>query len=159
MTSKAAQLSTEMCNKMHLFSFETAKKCFTDALNEIQHSDSRRLEENWEPLFNNLGHVYRKLGKLPEALQFHQQALSLQPLNGSTYAAIGLVHMMMNNLLEAIEAFHEALGLKPDDSFSTTMLSYAMEGLTMSPADGLGQPFEGWLEITQLQCSSCLKFV
>jgi tetratricopeptide (TPR) repeat protein len=95
-----------------------------------------------------LGHVYRKLGKLPEALQFHQQALSLQPLNGSTYAAIGLVHMMMNNLLEAIEAFHEALGLKPDDSFSTTMLSYAMEGLTLSPADGLGEPFEGWFQFT-----------
>jgi anaphase-promoting complex subunit 6 len=101
-----------------------------------------------------LGHVYRKLGKLPEALQFHQQALSLQPLNGSTYAAIGLVHMMMNNLLEAIEAFHEALGLKPDDSFSTTMLSYAMEGLTLSPADGLGDPFEGWFEII-----TCVEFV
>jgi len=94
-------------------------------------------------LFNNLGHVHRKLNKLPEALQYHQQALSLQPLNGSTYAAIGLVHMMMGSLLEAIEAFHEALGLKPDDSFSTTMLGYAMESLTMNPADGMGQPFEG----------------
>ncbi|XP_059489771.1 cell division cycle protein 16 homolog isoform X2 [Neocloeon triangulifer] len=123
--------------------YETAKKCFEDALAEIQQSDSRRLEENWEPLFNNLGHVYRKLGKLPEALQLHQQALSLQPLNGSTYAAIGLVQMLMGHLLEAVEAFHEALGLKPEDSFSTTMLGYSMEALTMNPIDGIGQPFEG----------------
>ncbi|XP_065337616.1 cell division cycle protein 16 homolog [Cloeon dipterum] len=123
--------------------FQNAKKCFESALAQIQESDSRRLEENWEPLFNNLAHVYRKLGKLPEALQLHQQALSLQPLNGSTYAAIGLVQMLMGRLLEAVESFHEALGLKPEDSFSTTMLGYAMDALTIDPVDGAGQPFEG----------------
>lgn len=57
------------------------------------------------------------------------QALILNPMNPSTYSAIGFVHALMGNAHEAIDAFHRALGLKRDDTFTTTMLSYVMERL------------------------------
>ena len=47
------------------------------------------LLEKWEPLLTNLGHVARKLKKYEEALEYHQKALVLSPLDPSTLSAIG----------------------------------------------------------------------
>lgn len=57
------------------------------------------------------------------------QALVLNPLNPSTYSAIGFIHALMGNTQEAVDAFHKALGLRRDDTFTTTMLGYVMEQL------------------------------
>lgn len=53
----------------------------------------------------------------------------LNPLNASTYAAVGFIHALMGNTQEAVDAFHRALGLRRDDTFTTTMLTYVMEQL------------------------------
>lgn len=118
-----------------------ARGHFTAALQRIKQVDSRRLEEAWEPLLNNLGHVCRKLGDLDNALMYHQQALTLKPLTGSTYAAIGFVQMLLGDMASAVDAFHEALSLRHDDTFSTTMLNSAMEALVNSSLDS--EPFIG----------------
>lgn len=87
------------------------------------------LPSKWEALLNNLGHTCRKMKKYDEALEYHQQALVLDPLNPSTYSSIGFIHALMGNIQEAVDAFHRALGLRKDDTFTATMLGYVMEQL------------------------------
>lgn len=53
----------------------------------------------------------------------------LNPLNASTYSAVGFIHALIGNTQEAVDAFHRALGLRRDDTFTTTMLTYVMEQL------------------------------
>ncbi|KAE8749359.1 hypothetical protein FOCC_FOCC003873 [Frankliniella occidentalis] len=117
--------------------YERAEKHFEDALKLVRSIDDS-VAEKWEPLLNNLGHVSRKRCKFQMALEYHQQALVLRPLNPSTFSAMGYTHAMMGNTLEAVDCFHKALGLRRDDTFSTTMLTYVIEQLVDDT-----QPFEG----------------
>lgn len=103
------------------------------------------MSAKWEPLINNLAHVSRKLGKLKEALEYHHMALVLVPLNASTYSAIGYVHSLKEERLEAVEAFHKALGIRRDDTFSTTMLGDVIADL------GFEEPAFSGITILPLQ--------
>lgn len=51
---------------------------------------------------------------------------------------MGFIHAIIGNTDEAVDAFHKALGLRRDDTFSTTMLSYVIEQLAEDTP-----PFEG----------------
>jgi hypothetical protein len=62
----------------------------------------------------------------------------LSPSNPSTYSAMGFIHAIVGNTDEAVDAFHKALGLRRDDTFSTTMLSYVIEQLAEDTP-----PFQG----------------
>ena len=110
------------------------------------------LSSKWESLVNNLGHTCRKLGKFQESLEYHQQALVLQPMTHSTYAAIGYAHALLGDLIEAVEAFHRALSLKRDDTFSKSMLNYVIEQLMGDTA-----PFEG--KNTKLLTRTAIWFI
>ncbi|XP_078037800.1 cell division cycle protein 16 isoform X2 [Augochlora pura] len=110
--------------------YKTAERQFKEAIKRIQGGlKDVILPSKWEALLNNLGHTCRKMKKYEEALEYHQQALVLNPLNPSTYSAIGFNHALMGNTQDAVDAFHRALGLKRDDTFITTMLTYVMEQL------------------------------
>ncbi|XP_066994017.2 cell division cycle protein 16 homolog isoform X2 [Anabrus simplex] len=109
--------------------YHAAERHFQEALTRVRSINELALAEKWEALLNNLGHTCRKLRKYSEALEYHQQALVLSPLNPSTYSAMGFVHALMGNTSEAVEAFHKALGIRRDDTFSTTMLGYVIEQL------------------------------
>ncbi|XP_072759210.1 cell division cycle protein 16 homolog [Anoplolepis gracilipes] len=110
--------------------YKNAERLFKEAMKSIQ-GDVRNviLPSKWEALLNNLGHTCRKMKKYDEALEYHQQALVLDPLNPSTYSSIGFIHALMGNIQEAVDAFHRALGLRRDDTFTATMLGYVMEQL------------------------------
>lgn len=108
-------------------SFAEAEKYFLQALAQVKQVNGSIMSSKWEPLLNNLGHCARKLGKFDDALNFHQLALVLQPMSASTFSAIGFVHSLKGDLLEAEEAFHKALGIRRDDSFSTSMLNNVIE--------------------------------
>lgn len=110
--------------------YKNAERLFKEAMKSIQ-GDIRNviLPSKWEALLNNLGHTCRKMKKYDEALEYHQQALVLDSLNPSTYSSIGFIHALMGNIQEAVDAFHRALGLRRDDTFTATMLGYVMEQL------------------------------
>ena len=55
---------------------------------QVQKVQQSSISSKWESLLNNLGHTARKLGKLEDALKYHQQALVLKPKSSSTYSAI-----------------------------------------------------------------------
>ncbi|XP_054003924.1 cell division cycle protein 16 homolog isoform X4 [Hylaeus anthracinus] len=110
--------------------YKTAEQQFKEAMKRIQGGlKDVILPSKWEALLNNLGHTCRKMKKYEEALEYHHQALVLNSLNPSTYAAVGFIHALMGNTQEAVDAFHRALGLRRDDTFTTTMLTYVMEQL------------------------------
>ncbi|GAB6028590.1 anaphase promoting complex subunit cdc16 [Chamberlinius hualienensis] len=109
--------------------YQSAEKYFRDALDKVESGEQVMLAEKWEPLLNNMGHVCRKLKKYEEALEYHQKALILIPQNASTYTAIGFVHAWIGNYSLAVDYFHKALGLKRDNTFSTTMLGQVIEQL------------------------------
>ncbi|CAL1530230.1 unnamed protein product [Lymnaea stagnalis] len=109
--------------------YEEAESHFLKALDRVREVSREMLPERWESLLNNLGHVSRKLGKYEEALEYHKQAEILCPQTASTYSAIGYVHALMGNHSEAVNYFHKALGLRKDDTFSTTMLTNSMDAL------------------------------
>ena len=103
-----------------------ADKYFKDALKRLE-TLGGLISENWESLFNNLGHVSRKLGRYEEALQYHKQALNVCPQNSTTYSSIGLIYCYMRNFHDAIPAFHKALSLNRDDTESTQLLNHALD--------------------------------
>jgi anaphase-promoting complex subunit 6 len=86
---------TGILESSFIFRYPAAEKYFLSALRQVQVvSDGDDMSAKWEPLLNNLGHTCRKLGKLDEALAYHQQALVLRPLTASTYSAIGYVQTL-----------------------------------------------------------------
>ncbi|XP_060577808.1 cell division cycle protein 16 homolog, partial [Ruditapes philippinarum] len=90
-----------------------AETYFKDALRRIQVCEKQTsVPEKWEPLLNNLGHTCRKLRKLDEALEYHQQARILDPQSPSTYSAIGIVLALKGEAIEAVDYFHKALAIR-----------------------------------------------
>lgn len=110
--------------------YKNAERLFKEAMKSIQ-GDLRNvmLPSKWEALLNNMAHTCRKMKKYEEALEYHQQALVLDPMNPSTYSSIGFIYALMGNIQDAVDAFHRALGLRRDDTFTATMLGYVMEQL------------------------------
>eukprot|EP01125_Pyxidicula_operculata_P000149 TRINITY_DN1020_c2_g1_i1.p1 TRINITY_DN1020_c2_g1~~TRINITY_DN1020_c2_g1_i1.p1 ORF type:complete len:591 (-),score=102.40 TRINITY_DN1020_c2_g1_i1:79-1851(-) len=86
----------------------------------------------WEPVFFNLGHCYRKLKDYQNALLFYKKSLELVPNNAGTYCALGFTHHLMGNTDEAIELYHQALGIDPDDSLASDMLRRALNEFAFS---------------------------
>ncbi|KAL0276739.1 UNVERIFIED_CONTAM: hypothetical protein PYX00_004247 [Menopon gallinae] len=107
--------------------YELAKKHFEEALERMRDNQNSLIQSKWEPLLNNLGHVYRKLQNYEKAIEFHKQAMVLSPNNPSTYSAIGYCYALLENWSEAAKLFHKALALKRDDTFSTTMLNCVLQ--------------------------------
>ena len=53
--------------------FTKSEQCFLQALEMIRHSSDNMIDDTWEPLLNNLGHVCRKLKKYDQALEYYQK--------------------------------------------------------------------------------------
>ncbi len=80
----------------------------------------------WEPTISNLGHSYRKLTCYNEALICYEVALRMCPSNSSNYTSLGFTKQCQGNIDEAIDLYHKALGIKPDDSLAGEMLTIAL---------------------------------
>lgn len=83
----------------------------------------------WEPLYNNLGHCYRKNKKYDRALECHKNALRLKPINSATFTAIGFVHAIKGELHSAMDYLHRALALRREDIMASALLKSCVEDL------------------------------
>ncbi|KAL0042944.1 hypothetical protein WJX79_004643 [Trebouxia sp. C0005] len=86
-----------------------------------------RLNAGWESLVVNLGHCYRKQQRWDDAIQVYERALGLCPGQAGTYAALGFTRHLKGDLQQAIEDYHKALGLRPEDTFTAEMLAIALQ--------------------------------
>ena len=110
-----------------------AEKCMLVSMQKVDELQSEVPSSKWQPLLNNLAHVYRATGKYNDAVQLHERALNLNPNSASTYSSLGLVHCYLFNWTEAIGCFHRALSFKREDAFTVAMLKIALEKSISSP--------------------------
>lgn len=81
----------------------------------------------WEATVINYAHVMRKLQHYQEALHLYQQALGLNRTNPGSYAGLAYTYQLLGNSAAAVEYYHKALSLKPDDAFAAEMLRIALQ--------------------------------
>jgi tetratricopeptide (TPR) repeat protein len=80
----------------------------------------------WEPTIFNLGQSYRKMSCYAEAIICFEKSVSLNPGSYSAYAAMGFAKHLSGDVDGAIDSYHEALSRKPEDPFSSEMLTRAL---------------------------------
>lgn len=86
-----------------------------------------RVTPAWEPTVINLAHVMRKLQQYSQALQLYHQALGLNRTNAGSYAGLAYTYQLMGNSAAAVEHYHKALSLRPEDAFAAEMLGLALQ--------------------------------
>ncbi|KXZ51181.1 hypothetical protein GPECTOR_13g668 [Gonium pectorale] len=77
---------------------------------------------HWEATLVALGHCMRKLCRFADAARCYGEALALAPASPGTLAALGLVAQLSGDPRVAVERYHAALALRPDDPFTADML-------------------------------------
>jgi tetratricopeptide (TPR) repeat protein len=135
-----------------------------DGLTDVECIE-RCMDQCWEPAIFNLGQSYRKLKRYGEAIVCFEKCTSLNPaswylvtefgdlscaLNMSltnishdiknkgtyaAYAALGFAKHLNGDVDGAIDSYHEALSRKPEDPFTSEMLTRALsEAVTYPPS-------------------------
>ena len=79
-----------------------------------------------QPTLLGLGHALRKRRQWTAACAAYEQALALVPRNASTLSAMAFTAQLAGDNGTAIELYHRALGLCPDDRFAHDMLTQAV---------------------------------
>ncbi|KAL7429965.1 hypothetical protein ACHAXM_002927 [Skeletonema potamos] len=87
----------------------------------------------WEPTIFNLGQSYRKMSCYAEAIVCFEKCISLNPGSYSAYAAMGFAKHLGGDVDGAIDSYHEALSRKPEDPFSSEMLTRALSEAVTYP--------------------------
>lgn len=75
----------------------------------------------------NFATTLRKMGEYDEARAWYERCLSLSPQRAATLAALGFTLHLSRRFGEAISFYHRALGVNPNLSFCTEMLTLALE--------------------------------
>jgi len=95
----------------------------------------RCMDQFWEPTIFNLGQAYRKMKRYRDAIVCFEKCSSLNPGNYAAYAALGFAKHLSNDVDGAIDSYHEALSRKPEDPFTSEMLTRALaEAVTYPPS-------------------------
>mmetsp|Transcript_34018 Transcript_34018/g.71558 ORF Transcript_34018/g.71558 Transcript_34018/m.71558 type:complete len:1178 (+) Transcript_34018:23-3556(+) len=101
----------------------------------------------WEPTIFNLGQSYRKMKRYEEAILCFEKCSSLSPGNYAAYAALGFAKHLSGNVDGAIDSYHEALSRKPEDAFTSEMLTRALaEAVTYPPSLAMLSDFSSEIE-------------
>lgn len=117
--------------------YEAARLKFAQVVDDTTGAPHSSSAEAREPSLLNLGHCLRKLGRLEEAVCCYEAALAIRPRAPSTYAALGFAHHLAGDSHRAIVHYHQALSLRPDDTFTCEMLSRALEEALLPEAQEL----------------------
>ena len=107
--------------------YPKAERYFRQAVLQLQGMDPNMTLPAWGALYNNLGHVLRKQGKLDEALQAHHNALQLDRASPSSLTAIAFVHLLREEFASAIEHASQSLLHRRGDQFTLEVLHSAMQ--------------------------------
>ena len=109
----------------HLDHLDDAIETFEHALGIAEEIESD--PKAWISTRANLGHAFRRKQDFPRALQQFEEVLRLGGRDGPVFSAKGLVLLEMGRTFEATAAFHEALGVQPQDPVATDLLTRALE--------------------------------
>lgn len=94
---------------------------------QFANSGPRSTVLRFEPTLINLGHCHRKLRNYARARVCYQAALRLCPNSAHTLSCIGVAYHLDGELEKAIDFYHSSLAIARGDSFTSDMLSRAIE--------------------------------
>jgi len=122
--------------------YEDAIETFSVALSLIDINDHSTLVP-WEPTVFNLAQCYWKIGDYATAADYYQKALELVPDNAGSWTSLGFVVHMMGETDLAIDHYHHALSLNPEDRIAEEMLAKALKEFSENPfgSSNLGGAF------------------
>ncbi len=102
--------------------YEEALKLLKSAVDAFDEADEDR-----EVALVNLGHCYRKIGMYEQSVDVLTLALALDAYQPGTYSALAYAHHLAGDPISAVDAYHKALSLRPEDPFAISMLELALE--------------------------------
>ena len=118
----------------HQDKLEDAVDKFGRALAIAEEIDSD--PQAWTSTRANLGHALRRLQRWDEALNEFDEVLRQGGKDASVFCAKGLVLMEQRRPYDAVQVFHEALAISPQDPIATELLNRALEETVGYGADG-----------------------
>ncbi|CAG8560664.1 4158_t:CDS:10 [Ambispora gerdemannii] len=114
----------------HKNQYKEAIEYFERALSLVVATKSRTQVK--ETTWMNLGHAYRKTGKLDIAESYFQKVAAISPPNANALSAIGYIYHIKENYSQAAMYYHEALGIKPSDLITQDLLGKCLESMVKS---------------------------
>ncbi|ODN92723.1 anaphase-promoting complex subunit 6 [Cryptococcus wingfieldii CBS 7118] len=95
----------------------------------------------WSVTYCNLGHSYRIMRDYDKSEHNYRQTIRLDPTNPVAYSSLALIFHLKGDIRGAIQIYHQALSLSPQDPLSTVLLEMAlkeqMEALNPTTLPGL----------------------
>lgn len=119
----------------HQDRLEDAVKMFLKALEIAEEIDSD--PQAWISTRANLGHAYRRLQQWDLALQEFDEVLRQGGKDTSVFCAKGLVLLDQRRPYDAVQVFHEALSISPQDAIATELLNKALEETSVTITDNI----------------------
>ena len=104
--------------KQHIY--EEAQNYFIKGIKMCSEDD---VSSAYQTLMINLGHTYRKLKKLKEALEVYMKLYYIDSKNIDVLNGIGFVLSLIGKYNYALDYFHQANFIQSNDSFSITMIN------------------------------------
>ena len=124
----------------HQERLEDSVEMFTKALEIADEIDSD--PSAWISTRANLGHSFRRLQQWDLALGEFDEVLRLGGKDPSIFCAKGLVLMEQRRPFEAVQVFHEALAISPQDAIATELLNKALEETAGAGGNAAGEEFD-----------------
>jgi len=109
----------------HQEKLEDSVTAFREALRIAEEIDSD--PQAWIPTRSNLGHSYRRLHQWDAALDEFDIVLRQGGKDTAIFCAKGLVLLEQKRPFEAVQVFHEALAISPQDAIATELLNKALD--------------------------------
>ena len=100
--------------------YEEAQNYFIKGIKMCSEDD---VSSAYQTLMINLGHTYRKLKKLKEALEVYMKLYYIDSKNVDVLNGIGFVLSLIGKYNYALDYFHQANFIQSNDSFSITMIN------------------------------------
>lgn len=106
----------------------TEMQLYENAINEYQQLLTRRLENG--TIYNNLGHIYGRLGKKEDAMNYYNRAISRYPENESAYVNVANLYFADKEFDKAIEYADKALQINCKQLQAANLMAivYALKG-------------------------------
>jgi anaphase-promoting complex subunit 6 len=113
---------------------------FVKALEIAEDIDSD--SQAWISTRANLGHAYRRMQQWDLALEEFNEVLRQGGKDPSVFCAKGLVLMDQRRAQDAVQVFHEALAISPQDAIATELLNKALEESALDGAPKSAEELE-----------------
>ena len=113
--------------------YDHALKYLKQAEANLQGIDPETTISAWEPIYNNLGHTYRKMGHFDMAIEAHFMALRSKPNEASTHTALAFAFLLKGDFERSSEHCYKALGFNRKDTMAMKILDKATEETANMP--------------------------